>query len=94
MKKIRKAVATIGKYTDANGNEKNRYVTIGGLFKRDDNTLCMKLDSVPVGADFNGWVNFYELDDEKPQAQAQAPAPQPQAAPQQAAALDDGDLPF
>lgn len=83
MKRIKKAVATVGKYTDRNGQEKNRYLTVGGMFKRDDGSVCMKLDTVPVGPDFNGWISFYDLDD---QQQAQQ-APQPPMG-------DDSDLPF
>jgi hypothetical protein len=88
MKRIKKAVATTGKYNDRNGNEKNRYVTVGSLFKRDDGSVCLKLDSVPVGPGFEGWINFYDIED------GQQSAPQT-AAPQQPApaALDD-DIPF
>lgn len=87
MKKIKKAVATVGKYTDRNGQEKTRYLTVGGLFKREDGSACMKLDTVPVGPDFNGWINFYDLDDQEQKPQ-QAPQQQPDPA-----GIDD-DIPF
>jgi hypothetical protein len=60
MKKIYDAVATVGKYTDQQGNEKKRYVTIGAVFEGDDGRLSMKLESIPVGPSWSGWVSFYE----------------------------------
>lgn len=84
MKQWKKVVATVGKYTDANGNEKNRYVTVGRAFLRDDKSVSIKVDSMPVGPEFSGWLNLYDLDEER-QAPAAAPAP--------AAKVDD-DLPF
>lgn len=87
MKRIKKAVATVGKYTDRNGQEKNRYLTVGGMFKRDDGSVCMKLDTVPVGPDFNGWISFYDLDDQQQAQQPAQQAPQPPMG-------DDESLPF
>ena len=86
MKQFKKVVASNGKYTDANGQEKNRYITVGKAFLRDDKSVCIKLDSVPVGGEFNGWLNLYDLDEDRQQAPAAAPAP--------AAKADDEELPF
>lgn len=58
MKKTHDAVYAGEKYTDREGNEKTRFINIGALFTRDDGSMTMKLESLPVG--FNGWVNFYE----------------------------------
>lgn len=58
MKKTHNAVYAGEKYTDKDGNEKTRYITIGVLFQRDDGSLTAKIESVPVG--FTGWVNFWE----------------------------------
>ena len=84
MKQFKKVVASNGKYTDANGNEKNRYITVGKAFLRDDKSVTIKIDAMPVGPDFNGWLNLYDLDEDR-QAPAAAPAPAPKA---------DDDLPF
>ena len=81
MKPVKKAVASLGKYTDRNGQEKTRYLTIGKLMQRDDGSHCLKLDATPVG-DWNGWINFYDLDENR----QQAPAPAPAAA--------ESDIPF
>ena len=58
LKKTHDAVYAGEKYTDREGNEKTRYVNVGALFARDDGSLTMKLESLPIG--FNGWINFYE----------------------------------
>lgn len=87
MKQFKKVVATVGKYTDANGQEKNRYVTVGRAFIRDDKSVSIKVDSMPVGPEFSGWLNLYDLDEDR---QGQAPA---RAAPAPAPA-DDTELPF
>ena len=84
MKKFKKVVATVGKYTDANGQEKNRYVTVGSAFIRDDKSVSIKVDAMPVGPEFSGWLNLYDLDEDR------KPAPAPAAAPVAA----DEDLPF
>ena len=86
MKQFKKVVATVGKYTDANGQEKNRYVTVGRAFIREDKSVSIKVDSMPVGPEFSGWLNLYDLDEDR---QGQAPA---RAAP--APAPVDDDLPF
>lgn len=86
MKQFKKVVATVGKYTDANGQEKNRYVTVGKAFIRDDKSVSIKVDAMPVGPEFSGWLNLYDLDEDR-QAVAST-------APKQAAPASDNDLPF
>lgn len=73
MKRIKKLVATVGKYTDNQGQEKNRYQTVGSMFKRDDGTFALKIDCIPVG-EFNGWLGVYDLDERKQAPQQQAPS--------------------
>ena len=63
MQKIKKLVAITGTY-EKNGQTKNQYITCGSLFQRDDGSLCMKLDALPLG-DFNGWINAYDLDENR-----------------------------
>jgi hypothetical protein len=59
-RKTHDAVATVGTYNDRNGNEKKRYVNVGSVFTDDDGRQSLKLDSVPVGPEWSGWVSFYE----------------------------------
>jgi hypothetical protein len=83
MKQFKKVVASNGKYTDSQGQEKNRYITVGRAFLRDDKSVCIKIDAMPVGPEFTGWLNLYDLDEDRQQAPAPAPA-----------AKVDEDLPF
>lgn len=58
-KKIFDAVATIGKYTNKNGEEKKRYLTVGAVFKNDAGAMSLKLDALPTTPDWSGWISFY-----------------------------------
>jgi hypothetical protein len=57
MKKI-KDVVYAEKYTDRGGEEKTRYTNCGSLLERDDGSLTVKLEAIPVG--FSGWLNCYD----------------------------------
>lgn len=57
MRLIKNAYTKVGEYTDNSGATKARYLNIGKLFKRDDGSISLKLDSLPIGA-WEGWVNF------------------------------------
>lgn len=77
------AVATIGKYTNKQGEEKKRYLNVGKVFEYEDGGLSLKMDAVPVGLEWSGWISFY-VPKEKDAAQSQhseakANAFQPQA---------------
>ena len=55
------AVATIGEYKDrATGQTKKRYATVGTVFESDDGRLSLKLDTIPVGPGWSGFISFYE----------------------------------
>jgi hypothetical protein len=61
MKAIKKAVCVTGTYKDRQtGADKKQYMTVGKLMQRDDGSMCLKMDAVPVN--FDGWVNFYDLE--------------------------------
>lgn len=92
------AVATIGKYTDKQGNEKKRYLSVGKVFESEGGGLSLKLDSVPVTPEWSGWISFYVPKDSKEQSPTQeqhntkkADGFQPQA---KGAFDDDQDIPF
>ena len=53
------AVATIGRYTDRNGDEKSRFLKVGVVLEGDDGRMCLKLDALPVGQDWSGFISFY-----------------------------------
>ena len=88
--KTKNLVATMGKYTDKDGNEKSRYVTIGSMFQRDDGSLCLKLDAIPIGEEFTGWVNCYD-----PRSwDKDEPSSEPHHASVAENALKDDNIPF
>ena len=82
------AVYSGEKYTDREGNEKTRYTNIGVVIERDDGSLSLKLESIPVN--FSGWVNFFvpkEQDNTKQAARAGQAA-------NQARGIPEDDIPF
>ena len=78
------AVASIGTYKDKDDNEKKRYVNVGKVFESDKG-LSLKLDALPLGKDWSGWIAFYEPKARDGTAPAAAPAGSP---------LPDEDCPF
>jgi hypothetical protein len=73
MAKVYDVVAVTGKYTDRNGNEKNRYMTCGAVFQTDKG-MSLKLEALPIGHD--GWFQLYEPKErEQPQGRQQSRRP-------------------
>lgn len=84
------AVATIGKYTDRQGNEKKRYINVGSVFESDEGHLSLKLDAVPVGQEWSGWISFFV-----PKERDAAPVSEHSAAKANAFVADQDDtIPF
>lgn len=57
MSKKYDVTAVTGKYTDRDGNEKSRYMTIGAVIETRNGPM-LKLEGVPVGWD--GWAYLNE----------------------------------
>jgi hypothetical protein len=57
--KVFDAVATVGEYTDRNGQTKKRYLNVGSVFKNNKG-LFLKLDALPLSRDWSGFISFYE----------------------------------
>ena len=77
MEKIKDAIAVVGEYNKG-GEIKKRYKNVGALFQRDDGSFSMKLESLPLSADWNGWLNFYEPYGQRKNQEQQQPAAQSQ----------------
>lgn len=89
MKKIKDIVYS-EKYTTGSGEEKTRYTNCGSLLERDDGSLSIKLEAIPVG--FTGWLNCYDpkpRDGEAPRQERNRPA----RGQQQTGNFADDDLP-
>jgi hypothetical protein len=73
------AVATIGEYTDRQtGETKKRYVNVGKAFTDDSGRVSIKLDVIPVGLTWSGWISLYPAS----QREQQRPAPASQQPPE------------
>lgn len=68
MKAIRKLCASNGEY-QKDGETRKRWQRVGTMFKDDDGRVSIKLDSIPVGPDWSGWLSAFPMDD----AQHQGP---------------------
>lgn len=74
MKVIGNLVAKNGTYTNRDGEEKANWLTIGKLFQKDDGTYSAKVDSFPIGGEWDGWLSVFPPRDkeDKPRGQGQA----------------------
>jgi hypothetical protein len=87
-KKFDAAVST-GEYTDKKGVTKKRWMNVGVVMENVKGQLSLKLETVPVGPGWSGWISFFE-----PKQHAQTPA---QEQHQQAKAngyVPEQDIPF
>jgi hypothetical protein len=50
-------VAKVGEY-ELNGEKKARWFTCGAVFENEKGQLSAKLNGIPVGVDWNGWLNL------------------------------------
>ncbi|MCD6582068.1 MAG: hypothetical protein J7K90_09725 [Desulfuromusa sp.] len=91
MPMLYKVVAPMGNYTDADGNEKTRWMNCGSILKTNTGRVVLKLDALPLnpvtsaGDDGGLWLQCFEHDRDKgapPARQGQARPPQQQQAAQ------------
>ncbi len=55
-------LATIGEYTDTKtGEKKKRRVRVGTVFTDDEGRESIKLDSIPTGNTWNGWLSKFPV---------------------------------
>lgn len=98
MKPYKRAVATVGTYTDRSGNEKKRYLNVGTLFQYDDGNFALKLESLPIGGEWNGFVSFYDIEDKREEPRQQSGGSydaRRSGAPRESFAADlDDEIPF
>ena len=93
-RKIYDLVATVGTYKDAAGNEKKKYAQCGAVFQQEDGRMSAKIETLPVGGEWSGWLSFMEPKQHGQQgAQQQHPAPQYRQAPQAAKAMPVFEMP-
>ena len=61
MKKTHDLVATVGKYQNKQGEQKKRFMNCGSIFTDSDGRISIKIDGVPVGPEFTGWLSPYPV---------------------------------
>ena len=70
-KKAFDVVATTGTY-QSGGQEKKRYTTCGAAFTDDQGRISIKLETVPVGPGWSGWLSLYPVKEDGRRAQPAA----------------------
>ena len=70
--KIKEVTVVVGKYTNAQGEEKRRYKTIGAIYQTK-NGQQLKIDQIPIVE--GGWNGWAYLNDPKPTEGYAAPRP-------------------
>ena len=69
------AIAVVGEYTTADGATKKRYSKLGSAFVNEKGETSVKLDSIPCGGSWDGWISLREpYDQDKPARQSSEPA--------------------
>jgi len=93
---IHDVVATIGEYTDREGNTKKRFQKCGAAFTNEDGQISIKLDAVPCSPDWSGWLSLYEKKEyEQPRQPQNRPLAEPaRQQPVTSSSADQDDIPF
>ena len=65
MKPIKKLMVANGEYTDRQTGEKKTSWLQGGVLMEGDGKFKVKLDAVPVGKDFEGWIQCFDIEPRK-----------------------------
>jgi len=92
MSKVYDVVCSTGSYIGQDGQEKQRWMNIGAVFKNDQGRVSIKLDAIPVRTNEKGelWLSCFVPKPRKQPAQVQAPRQEPS---QQQAGFED-EIPF
>lgn len=95
MPKLFDVMAPAGKYTDAAGQEKTRWIRCGAVIKNQNGNTSLKLDCLPVGMTSDDgagiWLSLFKPQENNGQQNQQAAPPAQQTAPPPAPpAQDDG----
>lgn len=56
-------VATIGEYTNREGEKKKNYLNVGKAFTDEHGRVSLKLDALPVNPEWSGWISLYPIKD-------------------------------
>ena len=62
MKRTHRLVVPNGTY-QKDGEEKTRWLEIGAVLQKDDGRKVVKLEALPISAEFDGWVQMFPIED-------------------------------
>ena len=85
MQKTHDLIAAGRKYKDRNGDEKTHWVQCGSIFRKDNGAMYIKLDAIPTGNEWSGWLTVKPFD---PKSRKESPRHQQQSQP----ATDNADF--
>lgn len=51
-------IGSVGEYTDREGQKKKRWVKVGSAFTDENGGISIKLDAIPVGPEWSGWLSL------------------------------------
>jgi hypothetical protein len=92
MSKILKEISCIvGKYTNKDGEEKNRYQRIGSIIETRTGSM-LKLDVIPLKE--GGWDGWAYLNDPRPRDEQEQPRANKHRGAHAMYAPDDDQMPF
>jgi hypothetical protein len=60
MKRVKKLMVANGEYQHE-GQTKTRWLEVGSLLEKDGKQK-LKLDALPIKADFDGWVEMFDIE--------------------------------
>ena len=66
-----------GKYMK-DGVEKTRWLRCGAVIQKDNGGFALKLECIPVGAEFDGWLQLFSPQGQQQQSAPAAPPPPPE----------------
>ncbi len=55
-------LATIGEYTDRNGEKKKRRLKLGTVFLDDEGRQSIRFEAMPFGVEWSGWANMFPIE--------------------------------
>ena len=67
MKVIKNLMVPNGEYTDKSGETKTSWLKVGVLQHDGGDKYKVKLDRIPVGKMFEGWIQCFDPEPRKPQ---------------------------
>lgn len=70
MQKTHDLAVSTGEYQDNHGATKKRWMNVGALLRDpQDGRVSIKLEGLPVGNEWNGWISAFPADQQHRQQQ-------------------------